>query len=140
MSVHELYNDVRAYIEQDSIRGMDDKTISQFTNRLIIKKNDKSMLESKKDYKRRMSSIGKPHSPDEADATALAIQVVKQRLGIAPGTSWRTPDTEQAQGYLDKVNAMAMQQQRPALKPPPQMPGSSFSSGGLEKFAKYRRG
>lgn len=139
MSVHELWNDVRAYIEKDSIRGLDDKSIQQFTNRLIIRKNDKSMLESKKEYKRRMSSIGNPHSPDEADTTALCIQVVKQRLGIAPGTMWKTPEKEHTQSYIDKINAMQLQQQRPQTRPAPVMPKVSFSGSGLEGYAKFRR-
>lgn len=138
MSTHELWNDVRTYIEADSIRGLDEKTIQQLTNRLIIRKNDKSMLESKKDYKKRMSAIGNAHSPDEADASAIALQVVKQRLGIMPGTKWKTPNTEQASSYLDKVHAMSLQQNKVQIKPPVQMPKVSFG-GGLEKYAKYKR-
>ncbi len=137
MSVHELWNDTRAYIEKDSIRGLDELTIAQLTNRLIIKKGDRYFLESKKEYKKRMAAIGNPHSPDEADGTALALQVVKQRLGIMPGTVWKIPDQEQAQGYLDKVNAMQMQANKVVVKPQPVLPKPSFSSG-LEKYAKFR--
>jgi len=137
MSVHELYTDIRTYIEKDSIRGLDEVTIRQLTNRQIIRKNDKSMLESKKDYKKRMAAIGQAHSPDEADASALAIQVVKQRLGIMPGTIWKTPDSEKAQGYLDKVHAMSAQQQV-VVRAAPVMPKVSFSRG-LESYAKFRR-
>lgn len=138
MSTHELWNDIRAYIELDSIRGLDDKTISQLTNRLIVRKNDKSMLESKKDYKKRMSAIGNPHSPDEADATAIAIQVVKQRMGIMPGTKWKTPEKEQSSSFLDKLFAMSVQQ-KVTVRPPIQMPKVSFSKG-IESYARHKKG
>jgi len=139
VSTHDLWNDIRTYIERDSIRGLDEKTIYQLTNRLIIKKNDKYILEYKRDYKKRMAARGNAHSPDEADATSIVLQVVKHRLGIAPGTVWKAPEQSQAQGYLDKVNAMVREQQRPVVKPALRMPSSSFSKGGLESYAKYRR-
>lgn len=139
MSTHELWNDIRAYIEKDSIRGMDEKTIYQLTNRQIQRKNDKSFLEPKKEYKKRMSAIGNAHSPDEADATGLLIQVVKQRLGIIPGTVWKSPEKQQVQGYLDKVHAMAQEQNRVVVPKPVVMPAVNFADGGLEKFAKGYR-
>jgi len=67
----------------------------------------------------------------------LCIQVLKQRMGIMPGAKWKTPTTEQTSSYLDKVNAMAAQQNRVVVRPPPTLPRPSFSSG-LEKYAKYR--
>lgn len=142
ISMQELWDDVRAYIERDSIRGLDDFTISQFTNRLIVKEGDKSRLESKKEYKRRMSTIGNAHSPDEADATSLAVQIVKQRLGILPGTIWRTPENTQPQSYIDKVNALGIQQQqqqRTAIRSRIVAPSTSFNVG-IESYAKHRRG
>lgn len=138
MSVHELWNDIRAYIEADSIRGLDDKAIYQLTNRQIIRKNDKSMLELKKDYKKRMAAIGNAHSPDEADTTSLCIQVVKQRLGIMPGTRWITPTQEKASSYMDKIYAMQKEAQKPAVRTALKPPVVKFSQG-LETYAKFKR-
>lgn len=138
MSTHELYLDFRSYIEKDSIRGLDETTINQLVNRQIERKGDRVFLESKKDYKRRMSAIGNPHSPDEADARALCIQVVKQRLGIYPGLKWKTPEREQAQGYFNKIYAMAREMQKPVSNVKPALPKISFSKG-LEHYAKFKR-
>lgn len=142
ISTNDLYNDFRSYIEADSVRGLDDIVIKQLTHRQIIRKGDKVFLESKKDYKRRMSAIGDPHSPDEADASALIVQVVKLRLGIAPGLKWKFPQYEEATAHLDKLYAMSRGQSNGVAaiqnKVSASLPKPNFSAG-LEKYARHRR-
>jgi len=138
ISTNDLYNDFRTYIEKDSIRGLDEIVIKQLTHRQIIKKGDKVFLESKKDYKRRMSAIGDPHSPDEADASALIVQVVKLRLGIPAGLKWKNPQREEARAHMDKVFAMSRQGIDASNSAKPSRPKTNFAAG-LENYAKYRR-
>jgi hypothetical protein len=108
-----LWNDLRSYIEQKHIANLDDATRYQLTQRRIINTEAKgkraSRLESKLEYKRRMSAIGNPHSPDEADAAALLIQVVKMRLGIVPGTVWNRPPQRMDARSQDKLLAWSGQ-------------------------------
>lgn len=140
ISTNDLYNDFRKYIEKDSIRGLDPIVIKQLTNRQIIKKGDKVFLESKKDYKRRMSAIGDPHSPDEADASALIIQVVKLRLGIEAGTRWKNPERQDAQAHFDKIYAMSKQTGVAAADSQVKkgLPKTNFAAG-LENYARNKR-
>lgn len=126
MSTHMLWNDIREYIEKDCVRNMDDIVIQQLTNRLIIKKGDRSMLESKVDYKRRMAAIGQGHSPDEADATAILFQVVKQVLGILPGTEWAIPKQGTISSHMAKMQALqASLQAKPSIGYPTLNKGNS---------------
>lgn len=138
MSTQELWDDMRTYIDKDSVRGLDPITIYQMTNRQIVKKGDKSFLESKKDYKRRMSALGNAHSPDEADATALCVQVVKQRLNIMPGDKKPIPRYDMAQSHFDKIHAMTMEQGRVSEKKVIQLPKVNFNAG-LEAFARNKK-
>jgi hypothetical protein len=142
VSTNDLYNDFRLYIENDSVRGLDEIVVRQLTNRHIIRNGDKVFLESKKDYKRRMSAIGNPHSPDEADASALIVQAVKVRLGIEPGLKWPFPQYEQAQAHLDKLYAMSRASVSEVAaaqnKMPAALPKTNFAAG-VEKYAKFRR-
>lgn len=83
----ELWTSVRDFIQTNQIRGMDHKSILQFTTRKIIIKGSKQVLEPKKDYKNRIgaSNPGLAHSPDEADAAALAVQAAMLKFGFTPG-------------------------------------------------------
>lgn len=136
MSMHELWNDIRSYIELDCIRNMDSTTQTQLTNRLVIRKGDRMFLETKQEYKRRMSAIGKAHSPDEADATAITIQVVKQRMGILPGTVWKVPESGRVTQHLDKMYAMMTQtMQKPAAPKTPTV----NTTAGLTNYVKYTK-
>ena len=104
-SSHELWNLMHEYILQGQVTQLDETTITQITNRLVLTlPNGKQKLESKKEYKRRMAAIGMGHSPDEADATALCFQALKYRIGILPGTSWPVPK-DIADEHLKKLFA-----------------------------------
>lgn len=83
----ELWSAFRDFIQTNQIRGLDIKTIIQLTTRKIVVKGSKQILEMKKDYKTRIgaSNPGMAHSPDEADAAALALQAAMIRYGFTPG-------------------------------------------------------
>jgi hypothetical protein len=87
VSSSELWLDMREYIQKQSVRGLDTKTINQLTSRFVFVKNNKFVLETKKDFVTRMRVIDPriAHSPDEADAAALCIQIAKMNYGWYPG-------------------------------------------------------
>lgn len=84
---YELWYEFRRYIQADQIRGLDYETLIQLTSRLVETKNGKQYLEPKPTYKARMGTINpsQAHSPDEADAAALALQVAILKFGFTPG-------------------------------------------------------
>lgn len=83
----DLWSEYRSFIQQDQIRGLDDRTLYQITSRLTEWKNGKEVLESKQAYRRRVAAIDPSlaHSPDEADAGALLLQAAITRLSFTPG-------------------------------------------------------
>lgn len=86
-SSHDLWFAFRDFIQNGQIRGLDQKAAMQLTTRKVLLKNGKQVLESKKDYKTRMGAIAPilAHSPDEADACALALQAAILNYGFHPG-------------------------------------------------------
>jgi hypothetical protein len=84
---YELWYEFRRYIQSDQIRGLDYESLVQLTSRLVETKNGKQYLEPKPTYKARMGTINpsQAHSPDEADAAALALQVAILKFGFTPG-------------------------------------------------------
>ncbi len=86
-NAYELWFDFRDFIQHKQIRGMDFKAAEQLTTRLIVKKGSKRELESKADFKTRMSAVSPrlAHSPDEADSAALCLQAAIINYGFSPG-------------------------------------------------------
>jgi len=143
VSTHTLWNTMREYIEQGQVCGLDDLTITQLTNRLIMPgPNGSKKLEPKRDYKRRMAAIGHGHSPDEADATALCFQVLLHRMGVGAGTTWANPTTNQENRYRQEMALAGLD--RSGITAPSQSvrtidhPVSDFS-GGLDAYLKYTK-
>lgn len=83
----ELWTEFRNFIQTDQLRGLDNTTIGQLTSRLIEVKAGKQVLETKSQFKQRMGAISPSfaHSPDEADAAALALQAAILKFGFTPG-------------------------------------------------------
>lgn len=137
VSTHTLWNTIREYIEQAQVCGLDEETINQLTNRLVItdKNTKKQRLESKKEYKQRISAIGKGHSPDEADATALCLQVMRLRLGIEPGAMWPVPE-KIVNRVQDKMYAQAVLN-APSANMVVTIPDADFS-GGLDSYLQFK--
>jgi hypothetical protein len=65
----------------DQIRGICDEAARQFTTREIVN-GPTVAIEPKDAFKSRLH-----HSPDEADAVAMAVQFVRERLGLLAGSS-----------------------------------------------------
>lgn len=86
---HELWFDLRRFVETGSIKGVNSVAQAQFTSRLIIQnpKTQKQELETKKEFKARMGAQNPmlAHSPDEADVCTLALQSAIINYGFYPG-------------------------------------------------------
>lgn len=131
VSTHDLWNYMREFIQHDQLCGLDNKSIYQLTNRRVFEdpRTKRKVLETKKEYKTRMSGIGKAHSPDEADASSLCVQVVVERLLIKPGfihmppvTPIYTPSSSKMEQYVQQTRVVA------------ELPIASFSSDDIKGF------
>jgi hypothetical protein len=82
-----LWSKFREFVQTSQIKGLDNETIAQLTNRILHDKNGKQILESKKEFKARMNAINPrmAHSPDEADACILALHAAILKFGFFPG-------------------------------------------------------
>lgn len=84
---YELWSDLRIFIQNNQIRGLDETTVLQLTTRKVNMKNGIMRLEEKVDYRNRMKNVmpALAHSPDEADAAALALQAAVMKFGFMVG-------------------------------------------------------
>ena len=139
-SPSDMWFKFREFVQQGQIRGLDKITIQQLTGRLTKKRDDgKAILESKTDYKARMSAINPAlaHSPDEADSAILAHQAAILRFGFLPGEKRelklapRNFYTER-QFVLDKERELAaLRDQTVSGKRAPLVPNFSGTLGDL---------
>jgi len=90
---YELWNDLRTYIQNNQIRGLDEVTVMQLTTRKVSVQNGIMRLEEKTDYRNRMKHVvpALAHSPDEADAASLCLQAAILKYGFQVGAkrSWK---------------------------------------------------
>lgn len=139
----EMWSKFQEFIQHGQIKGLDEVTARQFVTRLVTVKNGKRILETKDEYKARMTAIDPKlaRSPDEADATVLCLFAAILRHGFRPGERKPLPSraedfwnqkiwvfTQGQQGLLDR--AKPVEQRRPELLP-------NFSSG-IEDSVPYK--
>ncbi len=145
MEPYELWMDLRKFIENNQIRGLDHIAMTQLTSRLIVTtdnngKPTKPKLENKAVYKRRMGGImpSLAHSPDEADAAALCLQSAILHYGFKLG---QRKDVRIVNDFAhDKMVAfqreLKMEQQKKDTLPLTIRSGYSL---GLTEFRKVTR-
>ena len=137
MSAETLWLELREYAERGHLSGLDGAAQYQLTNRRYISDETggklRERLESKQEYKQRMSAIGFSHSPDEADAAALIIQLVKKRLGIQPGDVWNHKPGPQDQYGYEKLQVHLAEKEKKYKTLQPDF------SGGLEVYVKHTK-
>lgn len=104
----DLWNTLKEFVENGSVRGLGVIASQQLKTRLIIRdeKTGKVRLETKKDYKKRMAGVAPAlaHSPDQADAAALCLQAAIINFGFAPG-QFKPINVTAGQGDIDKYAA-----------------------------------
>lgn len=90
---YELWNDLKLFIQNGQIKGLDAATIHQLTSRRVELKHGKMVLESKDEYKKRMGAImpSMAHSPDRADSAALVLQSAIMNFGFHTGQKKEMP-------------------------------------------------
>jgi hypothetical protein len=88
--VTQLWGQIKVIVMAGRLRGLDDQTARELCARIYSLKNERTLLESKKDLKKRT----KGNSPDRADALALLCEifVTQNGLGNATGSSGMTDD------------------------------------------------
>ena len=77
--VSQLWGQIRSVIMAGRMRGLDDQTARELCARIYSLKNEKMLLESKRDLKKRT----KGGSPDRADALALLVEVMVSGYGLS---------------------------------------------------------
>lgn len=107
----ELWMTFKKFVQEDQIRGLDPITTQQIINRLVILKNNRPMLETKHEFKARMTAIDPKlaRSPDEADAAMLVIQAAMIRLGFQPGQRQTIPNQFVDSFWAQKAFAFAQE-------------------------------
>lgn len=148
-SPSELWFGFKDLVVNNQIRGIDPLTGKQMIHRLVHTKNGKLVLESKEEYKNRMSIIDPllATSPDEADAAILCAHAAMLRAGLKPGMIEDLPRIDGTRDFMnqfvmyknmqvekeraDREAAEALRSNRPKLVP-------SFSSS-LEGIAAVPR-
>ncbi len=88
--VTQLWGQIKVVVMSGRMRGMDDQTARELCARIYSLKNERTLLESKKDLKKRT----KGNSPDRADALALLTElfVSQNGLGDATGSASQNSD------------------------------------------------
>lgn len=97
LSTYELWYTVREFVQSGQIRGLGNKTIMQLSERQVQRMpGGKIVLESKADYKKRVGAKnpGTAHSPDHADAAALAVQSAIMNFGFSLGQRRDIPQVQ----------------------------------------------
>jgi hypothetical protein len=76
--VTQLWSQIKVVVMGGRLRGLDDQTARELCARIYTLKNEKTLLESKKELKKRT----KGNSPDRADALALLVELFVNQNGI----------------------------------------------------------
>lgn len=130
----ELWTTVADFVVTGQLRGINHKAVEQFTTRMKDRtlKGQREVLESKLAYKKRMGAINPllAHSPDEADAVALALQAATIKFGFHPGQKVQIPkvDDESLRKYLIFKKEQEMQAEASAKERQMKSPVASFTS------------
>lgn len=85
--ITEYYYAFSEYVQKNQIRGLSADAAHEFCTRKLVEAKRPKRLESKKELKKRIK-----RSPDHADAVAVLIGVVRERMGILPGATILVPE------------------------------------------------
>lgn len=102
-----MYYTLVEYAQYGQIKGMPNEALKQICGRRIKPGSRPLKLETKADYKKRVH--GK--SPDEGDACVILAALLRERLGVAPGSTELVPQgvtvpisNDADRSYIDAVN------------------------------------
>ena len=98
--VTELWFSFREFVQADMIRGLDSETAAQFCSRHFEIVNRKTRIETKGDMKSRGLS-----SPDKADATACAIQLLRNKgIHASIHTIIKTQQSKETERWMEEMD------------------------------------
>ena len=93
--VTQLWGQIKVVVMSGRMRGMDDQTARELCARIYTLKNERTLLESKKDLKKRT----KGNSPDRADALALLTELFVSQNGIGDATASQSQSMDEWEIY-----------------------------------------
>jgi hypothetical protein len=88
--VTQLWGQIKVIIMSGRMRGLDDQTARELCARIYTLKNERTLLESKKDLKKRT----KGGSPDRADALALLTELFVLQNGFGDATGSQSSNSD----------------------------------------------
>jgi len=94
--VTQLWSQIKVVIMAGRMRGLDDETARELCARIYSLKNEKTLLESKKELKKRT----KGGSPDRADALALIVELFVNQNGLGNATASQSQNSEDWDQYV----------------------------------------
>ena len=94
--VTQLWSQIKVVVMAGRMRGMDDQTARELCARIYSLKNEKTLLESKKDLKKRT----KGNSPDRADALSLLVELFVNQNGLGNATASQTQNDDEWEKYV----------------------------------------
>jgi len=99
--VTELWFACKTYLESGQLRGIDGDTTEEFSNRTYEEVKAKIKLQTKREMKETFLK-----SPDIADATAIVVEVARQK-GVTPSTASHVEDTNtEWKDWSEQTNAV----------------------------------
>jgi hypothetical protein len=94
--VSQLWGQIRTIVVAGRLRGLDDQTARELCARIYSLRNEKMLLESKKELKKRT----KGSSPDRADALALLVELFVTINGMGGAVGHGGPDDEDWEKFI----------------------------------------
>jgi hypothetical protein len=94
--VTQLWSQIKVIVMAGRMRGLDDQTARELCARIYSLKNEKTLLESKKDLKKRT----KGNSPDRADALALLVELFVTQNGLGDATGSQSQNSQDWDDYV----------------------------------------
>jgi len=94
--VTQLWSQIKVVVMAGRLRGLDDQTARELCARIYSLKNEKTLLESKKELKKRT----KGNSPDRADALSLLVELFINQNGMGDATASQSQNSEDWDEYV----------------------------------------
>jgi len=94
--VSQLWGQIRTIIMAGRLRGLDDLTARELCARIYTLRNEKTLLESKKDLKKRT----KGGSPDRADALSLLVYLFVNNNGLGNAVGYGGEDDPEWENFI----------------------------------------
>jgi hypothetical protein len=94
--VTQLWSQIKVIVMAGRMRGLDDQTARELCARIYSLKNEKTLLESKKELKKRT----KGSSPDRADALSLLVELFITQNGLGDATASQSQNSEDWDEYV----------------------------------------